>query len=529
MKRERPSIRQVLFTLALFSLPFIVSSAWLGDTADTLLADVGTRINPLYTQRPDLDLRREFLVPETPQAEWPKVSYIDTRFDRDAGHVVIRWEGAVNLPAGSRYAVYRGIRMLSSVTALGLAERISPLLDSSVVEYFDRNAPVGDFYYAVTIVDQNNYEYFRPELDQTYTFDPVRVPVAAEREAVLPALVRGIQARYEADEDVLRLSWEYSNIEIPGLVIYHAGTLALLNENILRQQAAHRVAPGSRETEFLIRLPEAGEHFFTIYSFNNEGQTNSHALPGENSLAQAVIVPPRQGVQESPLGQPVNVWRTNFIDVFITNQRPVHIYRTNETTVFLTNRQPVNLVVTNTVTRFVTNEQICANQVSPMDFTFTNQTFITNDRFVTNTHFITNFIVSHHYITNHQFITNHHVINIHNTIPNTPSGTVVQGERAREPFFNEEDSAKLREEIRRFYGNRESNNRAGLRTNVENLHRLQMTTRSPDVALQSTLFLGQVYFHLGEYTNAFREFVKLRESMPDESSGWINRCVERMR
>jgi len=140
---------------------------------------------------------------------------------------------------------------------------------------------------------------------------------------------------------------------------------------------------------------------------------------------------------------------------------------------------------------------------------------------------LTNEIIDFRTNTITRFVTNVQVVQ--STITNQNITTVIQGNGAQGPYFNEDDSAALRDEIRVFFRNRDSNNKAGLRRNVENFRKLQSGTRNRDVALQSTLFLGQAYFHLDEYSNAFREFVKLRESMPDESRGWINRCVERMR
>jgi len=80
-----------------------------------------------------------------------------------------------------------------------------------------------------------------------------------------------------------------------------------------------------------------------------------------------------------------------------------------------------------------------------------------------------------------------------------------------------------------FFKNRDTNNKLGLRANIDHFQLFEQSAKNEDVRRQSVLFAGQAYYYLGEYSNAFRKFVQLKDSMPDESRGWINRCVERMR
>ena len=122
-------------------------------------------------------MRRGFHVPSSSSGAWPRVSLIQAGYDPANDRVLIRWQDASSLDSSvamPRYVVYRGSGMLSTEAALDAAERIA-IIPSGVRVCSDTNAPDGQHYYAVTVLDKDDTEFFKSSYDQTYTVDPVRV------------------------------------------------------------------------------------------------------------------------------------------------------------------------------------------------------------------------------------------------------------------------------------------------------------------------------------------------------------------
>ncbi|HPH01552.1 MAG TPA: hypothetical protein PK297_01165 [Spirochaetota bacterium] len=627
MKRLSTAYIRRLILAAVLSSPMVLFPAWLSDkqgsSANTAVASSSSAASSARTvafsssSSSIAPMRRGFFVPSTPATSWPRASLIQTDLDPGTGKVIVRWQDSsvINTPTqGTRYAVYRGSTLLSSEAALDTAQRVG-LVDAGVRVYTDSDVPDGKYFYAVTVVDANNFEYYRPAFDQSYTFDaisveqgvPIVTGIAAAFESSskmihlrwnnpatttnslmyviyqstspfisiqdpgvrevgrvqspatnysvlvsgegsyyhaivtrnpsgrqstvlrngsnvtdaalavkiqsgpdLPLLVTGINSSFDPNSRVVTLRWKYRDQRLPGLVIYHNTTAPMTIKGALSSAVpVHTVRPGSGETNFSMAAANPGNHFFSIVSF--EGiKTNDILLSGENTIGQPLVVPYPD----------FYVRRTNYIVEYVTNVRIINVVQTNTNLylMFQTNRQSVNAWSTNLnlikVDRFVTNDRVVIS-----DRTVTNLRVVTNTRVVTNQHIVHLTNIRHVTVTNERVVTTGRPVTVTN---------IARNDLVPEPY-REAGVAQLRSEIRTFFNHRDSGNKNGLFGNIYALRRLQSITRDPDVERQCTLFIGQAYFYLGEYTTAFREFIKLKDSLPEESRGWINRCVERMR
>ncbi len=623
MKRTTSGQIPRLILAAVICCPVALFPAWLSDKQGGATSVSSSPVSSLSVASSSSSvsslgpMRRGFFVPSTPTASWPKASLIQADFDPGSGKVLVRWQDSsvVDMPAqGTRYAVYRGSTLLSSEASLDAAQRVG-IVAHGVRVFSDADVPDGKHFYAVSVVDANNVEYFRPVFDQSYTFDAVQVeqgvpivtgiaaqwdsrtktinlswknpsgstnelefvmyqsgtpfigltdpgvrevgrvtspatnyaimtssqgsyyhaivtrnksgrqstvlrnqvnvtdvPLAVSfpLDSDLPSLVTGITTTFDANARVVTLRWKYRDQRLPGLVIYHNNTAPMTVKGALSSAVpVHTVKPGSGETNFNMASPNPGNHFFSIVSFDGR-KTNDVLLSGENTLGLPVVVPyPDMFVR-----------RTNYVVEYVTNVRIINIVQTNTNLylMFLTNRRTVNAWSTNLnlvkVDRIVTNDRVIIS-----DRTVTNLRVVTNTQVVTNRHVV--------YLTNVKQVT---VTNERIVRPQPDSTTnTIRNDLVPRPYA-EAGLVQLRGEVRSFFKNRDTNDRNGLYANIYALRRLQASSGADrEISGQCMLFIGQAYFHLGEYTTAFREFVKLKDVLPEESRGWINRCVERMR
>ena len=239
-----------------------------------------------------------------------------------------------------------------------------------------------------------------------------------------------------------------------------------------------------------------------------------------------------------------SVFMTNMITV--TNMMTNVIEMTNtmtnliEMTNTVTNMVDVTNMITNTLdmTNYITNVINITNGMTNLinitntftnTVTATNWLDITNVRTLTNTATVTNSIDITNYRFKTLFLTNRVIIK--ETRPGNGNNTgyrpPTRHTQPRDTGYR--DRVTLRRTVRSFFRNKARRNRGGMWGNIRQLRRIMNSTTDQSVRNQCLLFIGRAYYNLGQYLTAFRNFVRLKKTLPDESRFWIRRCVSRMR
>ncbi|MDR2735027.1 MAG: hypothetical protein LBC99_10420 [Spirochaetota bacterium] len=393
MKHERPTTLQILFSPVFFILPFGLLLA---------AADTGA-------------LQRYMDPNHIPKADWYWVDSIEAQPGTGNIEVSWRWDSR----PGWKYAIYRAAERINSEEALTRAEWIAEL-NNADHRYVDYDMETGAYFYAVTIIDRDGYQYFVPKRDQTYTDSSARVTAATKRLPEDAGIGNG---------DTHPEKTAQSDQPDPPKT-----------EALTKADAANGTSP---KTETLTKTPQSAEARKT------------------DSVSGAV---PDYVIE-------TNSRFTVGADLYQLNQR-------------------INIYITNRPAAYGDTSSAAA-----IDRVITNVKYV--DKIVTNIKYVDQ------------------------TIPGAQSDSA--------PTIKTTDTAALRKEVISFFRNRDEKNTQGLRANIDHFRMFEVTAKNEDIRNQSVLFAGQAFYHLGEYSNAFREFVRLKDIMPDESRGWINRCVERMR
>lgn len=640
MKRKMHKIYIIFVLLGFFSMPVFIVAEWLSDKITSTL-----RKNS-----------RGYFIPELDASKFPKISLIQARYLPSERSVQIGWKDSrqfsynsiIHSSSSLRYIIYRSTSTISSEAALNKAAKIG-VVTAGKRNFTDKITTKNTYYYAISVLDRHNIEYFRPRYDQSYLADGIKVDsfpdivqniravfkkeekkiilswtpaagkglvyriyrskspifnssdkknstqvgktdagavffsytptesgnlyfaivsvdtegresivltrakntlgqplnIKVEQKISVAPLVTSLKAIYSINTKRLNISWKFRNDERPSLQIFR-NTGSPINQNNLTSSTLIKTMPyGSTNESFSITNPSQGQYYFAVISINRNGVKNQTIEPATNSLTNMLIVASEKIVRNITNfnTNTIVVYQTNFITNtnFVSLTNTVIRYTTNTTytgltnivtnQVFITNQvfntNHMTNYVTNNITNFVTNQEFVTNTIMQTNY-YTNTVFLTNQINATNINIVTN----HLYITNTVQLTNVRTLTNYRTLTNATIVTNIIRKRLPDDRYRpvkESDTIQLRRTIRRYFRNAAAGNRHGLTTNIMDLKRIQLQSRDTRIRNQCTLFIGQAYFKLGRYRNAYKEFVKLRDAMPDESDFWIRRCVNNMR
>lgn len=516
--------RHSIFILFFMLLYFGASAEWLSDKGN---GTTGT------LQKNGRGFYKPVLSPD----KFPKVSLLYAVKEQEKPTIKLHWQDskstAEHQAANLQYVIYRSGQMIDSESKLNKAEKLA-LIDNGIKTYLDSQLKPGKYYYAITVIDKKQIEYFKPEYAQTYTVDEITIkkPVITaptNKTPQLPGTIINLKASYDKSKNQIKLKWDYKNNKRPGLLIIHRNISPISTGRLISESTIlKRTLPNQGYNSLTISQPDSMTNYFAILTHNQAG-TNTTINPGQNSLTQPVIIQQDKGIKKITryITNEIiyNIYKTNHIH--ITNTR----YQTNTVTLNVTNRVPLYLSSTNYITNYI--ETIKTNTVT-IDKFQTNINYLTNfqviDTFQTNNVTLTNYQTNTIDII--QFNTNTRTITRTQIVTNKQTVTVPDSYDDNNSMIRklDNDSAllNLRSAIRRFYAVQNSGSKTALIDTARRLSQIEQNTDNNAIKYQCILYRGRAYFRMGAYTAAFKEFVKLKNIFPDESRGWINRCLNHM-
>ena len=207
------------------------------------------------------------------------VTNISAELKKDSS-VVIKWKN----PKGDnlKFCLYRSKSLISSPAELEVAEKIATTDNN---EFMDNNIPeYGSFFYAVTVVDKNNIEYFSPEPDKNFTTKGV---YRKGKTLSTPLNV----AAFLTDNNSVIIKWEKSKSrtdkELSGYEIYRSDEVI---NSLLKLRFATLIKIVDAETiTYRDENPGPGKYFYAVFSRYNDGTVDIN-FEDESSYTKTPII-----------------------------------------------------------------------------------------------------------------------------------------------------------------------------------------------------------------------------------------------
>ena len=499
-------------------------------------------------------------------------------YNRAANSVSLQWSH--DRAASTQFRIYVSSVRITDPSSIATLQMIGTTA-AGQTRYSYKPLQSGSFYYAVIPVSSGGV--YNNSLSQGNSLtSPLLVTTTTP--SSMPPMITGLKAKYNRFAGMMDVHWRYQSPERPGLRVYINHRSMISNNALLgKSMMIKDFRPGTNLTNFRIAAAGAGKYYLAIISYNVSGIFNNKLIPDWNITSKPMIVPGMKTTTVTNYVTATNyLYITNITPVFVTNYKMVTketlkpltntytniIHMTNQIDVtnyiatndidsvtniiyatnYVTNH--IDIDMTNTITNIIdmtnmitntvdiTNEINITNGMTNIVFltnTFTNTIAATNWTGVTNIHTVTNetTVTNSVNVTNFRFktlfLTNRVIIK--ETGNRTGNTTYRPPVRDRRPPANTgyRDRITLRRTVRSFFRNRSRRNRSGMWANIRQLRRIMNSTTDRSVKNQCLLFIGRAYYNLGQYLTAFRNFVRLKKQLPDESRFWIRRCVSKMR
>ena len=433
-------------------------------------------------------------------------------YDVSTGKIKITWKNPIT--SGLIYKIYQNNSPITSLIPRKNSKYLGET-EPSAGSFSYIPEKDGSFYYCAVSIDPKKVEsvdYITNKNITTSALVYKKIAIISQK----PKPVSDIKAVYNKTNDIITITWKYSDLQKPGLKIQHNQSFPILFVDTLNSSSiVKNIQPGSGITSYVINKPKSGRHYFAITSYNLSGTQNIDLIPDSNSINEAVNVPFRK------ITPPItNVIKTNMILKSLTNFSTNIVFKTN--------------TILSTATNFVTNTVFKTNFVN---ITNISTKFSTNLIHTTATNTVTNTIVKT--ITNILSFTNTisqtniysltNTVVLTNTVLTTNTGSITNKKDVKidkditiDNQTVEKQQIELRNEIRRFY------NQKKYHKSIRRFKQLRMKTKDKTVNANCTLFIGRSYFAAGEYRKALSEFIKIRKILPDLTAIWIRRCTQNL-
>jgi len=174
----------------------------------------------------------------------------------------IRWDGgsAKNV----KYNVYRSRSPINSDSELTVSSKLATVGDSA---YTDTTVPeFGAFFYAVSVTDKNDVEYFTPVPGQNFTTIGIFI---RDRSISTPLNV----AAFAGTEGAIIVRWEKaaasSDREITGYEVFRSGEII---NSFFKLKESRLITITDREaTAFTDRISDAGDYYYAVLPRYSDG------------------------------------------------------------------------------------------------------------------------------------------------------------------------------------------------------------------------------------------------------------------
>lgn len=183
-----------------------------------------------------------------------------------------------------KYNIYRSKSMISGRADLEVAEKIASTEDNS---FTDRNVPdYGTYFYAVTITDKNDIEYFTPSANNNYAITGIYIK---GRTLTTPLNI----GAFLGQNNTIIVKWEQGH-SLTGKTI--AGYEIYRSEEIIDSQLKLKFAKllhiaGTSETLYTDTNPGPGKFYYAVFARYNDGTVDiSFDLDSNFTRAPVMIV-----------------------------------------------------------------------------------------------------------------------------------------------------------------------------------------------------------------------------------------------
>ncbi len=184
------------------------------------------------------------------------------RVDTQRQGIRIRWDGGSS--KNLKYNIYRSRSAINSNSELTVSSKIATVTDSV---YTDTTVPeFGAFFYAVTVTDKNNIEYFTPISGQNFTTAGIYIK---ERSVSTPL---NVAAFADADKSII-VRWEKaataSDKELTGYEIYRSGEI--INSFFKLKDSRLINITDQETTTYKDSISDAGDFYYAVLPRYSDG------------------------------------------------------------------------------------------------------------------------------------------------------------------------------------------------------------------------------------------------------------------
>ncbi len=182
-----------------------------------------------------------------------------------------------------RYNIYRSKSMVSARADLEVAEKIASIEENS---YTDRNVPdYGTYFYAITITDRNDIEYFTPSANNNYAISGIYI----KGRTLTTPLNTGA---FLGQNNSIIVKWEQGH-SLTGKVI--AGYEIYRSEEVIESQLKLKFAKllhiaGASETLYTDTNPGPGKYYYAVFARYNDGTVDINFESDSNFTRSPVMI-----------------------------------------------------------------------------------------------------------------------------------------------------------------------------------------------------------------------------------------------
>lgn len=182
-----------------------------------------------------------------------------------------------------KYNIYRSKSMISARADLEVAEKVASTEENS---YTDRNVPdYGTYFYAVTITDRNDIEYFTPSANNNYAISGIYI----KGRTLTTPLNTGA---FLGQNNAIIVKWEQGH-SLTGKSI--AGYEIYRSEEVIDSQLKLKFArllhiAGPSETLYTDASPGSGKFYYAVFARYNDGTVDINFDSDSNFTRTPVMI-----------------------------------------------------------------------------------------------------------------------------------------------------------------------------------------------------------------------------------------------